>query len=273
MKRVALVSILVMFSAGCSDAAGGGTMVVRKNYNGTVIARGYEKGDGIQTGNWTYWFEDGTLRGEGRFVDGVKHGGWQWFDAQGRKLSQGDYDDGEKSGKWIVWHGFDRGGGQYVNGNKSGAWTEWEVSYLGDTRMQGEYVHGSKNGIWTTWYGNGNKKSEESYSEGIPHGMIRRWHENGKISYIDLDVRDPNSIVEEWFPNGNKGLETELQSDGRLRKYVWSEDGLWDSKESGIYGHVNEKGRNRRFNQQLGKIEGVRFHRSFRRFPMEVYQD
>jgi len=64
----------------------------------------YNNGQPVSTQNGdllTWFFEDGTIKAQGRSVDGVMQGQWVFHKKEGYRWQVGDFDDaGEKHGTW-----------------------------------------------------------------------------------------------------------------------------------------------------------------------------
>jgi hypothetical protein len=121
--------IVSLFVSGCSVSnqqriPEGSERVVERYENGQKKSEGHILGDGVdnsvviveretsepntlsygytvtaprKVGAWTYWYENGQKRGEGRFKSNMRDGYWTTWDENGQKLSEGTYKNGSAS--------------------------------------------------------------------------------------------------------------------------------------------------------------------------------
>ncbi len=78
---------------------------------------------------------------------------------------------------------------------------------------------------------NGVVVSETLYSDGVPHGMQRFWHENGVLAKeIPIEEGSVNGTVKQWSQSG-KLLGSYDMSFGTGVEYTWHENGkLWTTR-------------------------------------------
>ena len=127
--------------------------------------------DGWMDGMWTYYYPDGVIKAQGRFLEG--DGG------NIHKIS--DIPQNGRNGEWII---------NYPNGNVNGKY---------------EYINGEFDQDKLEWYYNGNKKIEMHYANGIPDGPRLEWHENGqkKLIYFYVNGKKDGEWIA-WHKNGEK---------------------------------------------------------------------
>ncbi len=56
--------------------------------------------DGLMTGEWKYFYDDGTLQFVGSFIDGIPHATHVYYYPSGKVRVEGDYVYGKKEGSW-----------------------------------------------------------------------------------------------------------------------------------------------------------------------------
>jgi hypothetical protein len=71
--------------------------------NGRARVRGQYDGEGLRTGTWRFWYEDGQLTREVDYDGGVRHRAFREWHPNGRAKTDGFYLDGERDGRWRRW--------------------------------------------------------------------------------------------------------------------------------------------------------------------------
>lgn len=158
---------------------------------------------GRYQGDWELFYEDGSVRAKGAYVDGLKHGPWVYYFESGELEQKGSFDMGELDDQW-TWYtlegelrreenyrsgeedGFfmelDEDGevllkGEYKRGRKEGMW----IYHVNDHREEGEFVSGKKEGEWNSYYLNDQQLFKGSYSFGEPVGTHKNWQASGVL--------------------------------------------------------------------------------------------
>jgi antitoxin component YwqK of YwqJK toxin-antitoxin module len=99
---------------------GGGTFVVRYGNGRPRVAGDYDA-DGLRSGVWRFWSEDGRLAREIEYLAGVReHAAREWH-PNGAPAAEGFYVAGEREGRWRWWD---------ARGQPMG-----EAAYAGGTRV------------------------------------------------------------------------------------------------------------------------------------------
>jgi hypothetical protein len=99
--------------------------------NGKRLRKGSYK-DGVEVGNWTFWYKSGRKRSEGRFKAGQRTGPWFRNHLNGQRSLEGSYEGGLRTGRWQRWHE----SGQlyedriYVAGRREGVHHKWNSEGL-----------------------------------------------------------------------------------------------------------------------------------------------
>lgn len=91
MKLIAFLGLLV-----CSLLFSATPALAQDNCEGETV-------DGVQTGHWKCFYEDGTLQQEGNYEAGQKQGEWKLYHSNGQLALKGPYKDGVETGTWIVY--------------------------------------------------------------------------------------------------------------------------------------------------------------------------
>lgn len=95
--------------------------------------------DGLATGVWSQWSENGQLILQGTFRNGKKDGLWKSWYESGALLFEATYRDGLRDGLWRSW-------------NPDGQLFE-----------EGLYTVGERVGVWRYWNGDGSLREERHY--------------------------------------------------------------------------------------------------------------
>ena len=57
----------------------------------------------VTTGKRIDYFDDGTIKAQGRMRSGQLHGSWEWFRKDGTRMRSGSFANGEPTGTWTTW--------------------------------------------------------------------------------------------------------------------------------------------------------------------------
>jgi hypothetical protein len=71
--------------------------------NGRPRAAGRYDADGLRTGIWRFWYEDGRPAREIEFIAGVRERAAREWHPSGQPASEGSYVAGEREGRWRWW--------------------------------------------------------------------------------------------------------------------------------------------------------------------------
>lgn len=72
-----------------------------KTYISENLAEKGNYSNGLKTGNWITWYENGNQQTVNYWTRGVKNGGFKRFSESGKIVLSGKYRNGKKTGKWI----------------------------------------------------------------------------------------------------------------------------------------------------------------------------
>lgn len=218
-KQYLLVTLFAL-AAGCSE----GEMVVAHFPSGQIKSRGHQKGVNVKVGEWTFWYEKGKKRSEGRFVDGVKEGAWTYYSPKGELIlsAEGDWYwteleiadgvtgvglvrrlDGQRAGPW-EYRGF---GDLLLACAEDGPGAKWSSFERTDgVKAVGFVIDGRRAGVWTVLYKSGKKREQATYnSKGAVDGLSVQWHENGERKAAGQLVSGRrHGIWTTWHENGQK---------------------------------------------------------------------
>jgi antitoxin component YwqK of YwqJK toxin-antitoxin module len=127
-------------------------------------------------GDYSVYWENGTLGSKVKYVNGKKEGLAQDWDKNGKPTNHCTYKNGLKDGEEVI---------LYTNGK-----IHWK----------GLYKEGLKEGDWFYYYENGNLHEKAFYKEGSLYGIRERYFENGQFS-------DKLDASNDWVSRSNSTYE------------------------------------------------------------------
>ncbi len=188
--------------------------------NGILLAKGRYDDRGRKQGKWEYFYEDGTLKATGNYVDDFKNNEWKYYFQDSTLEQRGRYilDAPDGTWKWFFNDGNIRKEQQFVDGLESGPVLEWNDS--NQVIVEGQFIDGLKTGIWK--YTNHNVLETGEFVQGERDGTWTiRWSD---IDQIQLKAEWQNGVLNGWY--------TRFYKNGEMRergRYAGGErDGLWE---------------------------------------------
>jgi uncharacterized protein len=190
----------------------GGKVVDAVLYNdaGSKLGEGIITNEGKKEGSWKYFYEDGSLRAGGNYINNLQNGSWNYYFTNGKTEQEGDYKNGKTNGLWR-WY-FSNGGlkreEEYYDGREEGIYIEYDtlgevivnghyfdgqkeeewVYKVGDYSEKGKYVADLKDGKWQAFYKDGKLEYEGNYIQGNPDGEHIFFYNNGQVKEINYYV-------------------------------------------------------------------------------------
>ena len=82
--------------------------------------------NGIRTGLWIYWWENGNKKCQGHYEQEHSNMDIKWYES-GIKWNEEHYENGEKTGLCTEWYenGMKHEEGHYITGKQTGTWIRW----------------------------------------------------------------------------------------------------------------------------------------------------
>ncbi|HVG41874.1 MAG TPA: hypothetical protein VM888_09705 [Chitinophagaceae bacterium] len=116
-----------------------------------------------KVGVWRFWYEDGTIKDSGFIKDDVLIGDWKSWHPNGKLLAHSTFTDVEPTIATII---KDEGEHQLnqLLGIRNGPFSSWYPN--GVLEAKGNFSNNAMSGLWTWYYENGNKATEEMYTNG-----------------------------------------------------------------------------------------------------------
>ncbi len=186
--------------------------------NGKVVAEGIVTEKGEKEGKWKFYYENGQVRAEGRYVRNMRTGTWKFYDRNGRIEQTGSYRNGKPEGTWQWFYedGTLRREEEYFNGKEDGHYVEYDRD--GNMIAEGNYIEGEKDGIWKIHVGD--IIQEGKYIVGLKEGVWKYYYPNGKLMYEGRFVQGlPDGKHKLYYPNGV--LREERYYSRGLRQRTW----------------------------------------------------
>ena len=130
--------------------------------DGNVIrAKGCMENE-VKSGEWLFYYPQGSLSGVENYQGGKLHGKVIYFDVAGNKLAEENWCNGlqQDSSFYYYPNGQIEKAGIFADGQYEGSWTFfWEN---GQTKRLGSYVNGLPEGLWI-FYSSKEVKEQEGY--------------------------------------------------------------------------------------------------------------
>ncbi|MBL8729568.1 MAG: redoxin family protein [Planctomycetes bacterium] len=218
--------------------------------NGLTKREGRLEG-GLQTGEWTYYYESGQRRAYGRYTDDHQTGPWTyWFENGGIEWSGAFDASGKRTGEWTFFYPDStmRARGRYIADFEDGPWEFFGED--GALDRKGQYDGGKLSGPWTYYQGAGRPKAEGICHRGQRIGPWRVWDASGTESVQDFGTRPGISIAREQWPNGSHRRAGVLQNGAPVGRWTsWHDNGalrfcctLQDGRPCGVFEARNPAG-------------------------------
>src|SRR5690554_2876543 len=184
-----------------------------------------------------YWDNSNTIiRSEGSYTNGLENGEWKYYYPDGVLKEKSFYKLGRLDGEVITY---------YFNGKvKEQGYFDWDRQdslftgfYLsGDKKEEGNFNRGYKTGLWKYWYPDGAPRMDEKYTGKDSVQLLNFWKETGEQL-----VKDGTGMLVEKYETGrlktreayHQGLMTGKSetwyADGTLRTEGYYDNGKKDS--------------------------------------------
>lgn len=209
-----------------------------------VTKREGEIDNGIQTGNWSFYYESGQRRAKGRYENDHQVGPWTYYFENGVVEWTGAFDnEGKRTGAWEFHYPDEtlRARGTYVGDFEDGPWEFFAQD--GSLERAGQFDGGKLSGPWHYNYAGGKPKADGLCHRGQRIGPWRIWDAQGKESEQDFGSKPGVEIVRETWPNGEPRRVGVLQDGAAVGRWTsWHENGkqrfccsLRDGRAAGVF--------------------------------------
>ncbi len=176
--------------------------------NGKIQQTGSYDKSGIVSGEWKWYYKDGSKRIVEQYFEGEREGQFLELAADGSTIIEGEYVNGLREGYWVITVGKYTEKGSYLESIKDGV---WEYYYTADTLFfKGNFIDGTPDGEHVWYHRNSKVLKEGKYIMGLREGVWKFYNEDGKlqlrIKYLDGVEIEYNAVRVQGI-EGNKGEE------------------------------------------------------------------
>ncbi|MBL8723016.1 MAG: redoxin family protein [Planctomycetes bacterium] len=204
LRRAATLFLLLAAGASsCKILARQIVTLHREAWGNGLTKREGKVENGLQSGDWTYFFESGQRRAKGRYHDDHQVGPWTYWYENGVVEWAGSFDDtGRRTGEWQFQYPDEtlRARGLYVADAEEGPWQFHAAN--GQLERAGSYEAGRLSGFWRHWHADGKPKAEGLYWRGQRLFSWRLWDEAGAERRQDFGGRPGLVAVSESWGEG-----------------------------------------------------------------------
>ncbi len=208
--------------------------------------------NGIQTGDWTFYYESGQRRAKGRYDNDHQVGPWTYYFENGVVEWTGAFDNtGKRTGAWEFHYPDEtlRARGSYIADLEDGPWEFFAAN--GSRERAGQFDNGKLSGPWHYDYPNGKPKAEGLCHRGQRVGPWQIWDEQGRQTTQDFGSKPGIEIVRETWPSGLVRRLGVMQDGAPVGRWTsWHENGqprfccaLRDGRATGVFEAHGSDGR------------------------------
>ncbi len=175
--------------------------------------------NGLRQGKWQKEYPNGKLMYEGQFKDGEPVGEWTRYFEGGQVKAEIEYDQNSDTASVVLFDPFGKkvAEGNYVDEKRAGEW-----QFYSESRKVSEetYADGVKHGIARTFYPTGEVLEESEWQNGQQTGSYRVFFKNGK-PYMQCKYSNGkrNGLCLSYYQNGR--VEMEAYYSNNLRDNDW----------------------------------------------------
>lgn len=147
-----------------------------------------------------FFHQNGTVMGEGKYIDQQKHGEWKFYDSQTILSSVENFSHGKLEGVTKIYHlnGQLAAEVPYVDGRKNGPFKEYTTT--GKVLREGTYQDNTYDGEFKQYYDNGNIYIEGKYKAAVKDGLWVEYDDDGRIMVQRL--YEEGDLVKERIEEG-----------------------------------------------------------------------
>ncbi|MDW3193184.1 MAG: hypothetical protein R8G66_12500 [Cytophagales bacterium] len=135
--------------------------------------------DSTLQGPYYSYFQSGSPKIEGYYIDGQPDSIWVYFYENGNKKSSGLFRRSSQMGLWDYFYesGALKASGMLAGGQKSGYWSNYFEN--GNEKSSGGYFKDLKEGIWNYFFEDGTVKAQAYYEAG--DGLYKQFYPSGEL--------------------------------------------------------------------------------------------
>ncbi len=179
--------------------------------------------NGLRTGHWITFDEDGNKRYDGIFLQGHPIGTFTRFYQDGVIKAVMDYDS---SGTNVDAKIYDESGkiraqGNYINKQKEGKWNFF--SSKGITLLKVNYNANKIDGICKRYYANGNIMEKTTWSDNILNGLQEIFNQDGeKTAELFYRSNQLDGAYLVFYPRGNLAVNGTYRNNLKEGDWIYS---------------------------------------------------
>ncbi len=176
--------------------------------------------NGLRQGKWQKSYPNGKPMYDGYFEDGEPEGEWTRYYEGGQVKAKIKYDQNSDTASAVLFDQFGKkmAEGAYVDEKRAGKW-----QFYSDNRKVSEetFANGVKHGISRTYYPTGEVLEETDWQNGQQDGSYRVYYKDGK-PYMQCKYSNGkrNGLCLSYFQNGR--VEMEAHYLNNLRHNEWN---------------------------------------------------
>ncbi|MEO6597684.1 MAG: redoxin family protein [Planctomycetota bacterium] len=212
---------LGLSAVGCKYIAGQVIKAYRDQWaNGLTKREGLVE-DGIQKGDWAFYYESGQRRAKGRYENDHQVGPWTYYYENGVAEWSGTFDSaGRRTGEWTFNFPDDtlRARGNYIEDSEDGAWEFFGPDGL--LERAGQYDNGKLSGPWRYYYAGGKPKAAGLCHRSQRIGPWRVWDESGKETTQEFGTRAGIQIAQAKWSDGTVRRTGVLQNGAPVGRWT-----------------------------------------------------
>lgn len=138
----------------------------------------------------------------------------------GKLWKQGAYKNGNAVGEWKYWHenGTLAKSGHFKGGQLEGVWIYQRPD--GAKSREETWIEGMRHGVSKTYDSSGSRLTQQQqFKHGVPDGTWTNWHSNGQKATEENYVEgQPHGTQLAWFENGKQRASVEFRNGKRHGK-------------------------------------------------------
>lgn len=205
LRSVVLLIAVACVATSCKFIARKIAVMYRDAWDNGLTKREGPVEDGLQTGDWTYYYESGQRRARGRFENDRRIGPWTHYYETGIVEWHGEFDEnGRRTGEWSMNYPDEtlRARGRYVDDAENGRWEFFWPD--GSLQRAGSFDRGRLSGLWRYYREGGELEAEGVCHRGQRIGVWRVFDAGGREGTKDFGTRPGIAVVDERWPDGTR---------------------------------------------------------------------
>jgi antitoxin component YwqK of YwqJK toxin-antitoxin module/peroxiredoxin len=183
--------------------------------------------DGLQQGDWAFYYESGKVRAKGRYEKDIQDGPWTYYYENGNVEWQGGFAAGKRSGPFTFYFpdGRKRAEGWFREEHEEGEWRFYSQSG-GTLEQQGDYQDGRVAGLWRYWHPDGKPRAAGAHWNAVRVGTWQQWAADGAVSETRYPLPEGVALVlERWPDDKPRRLCTTVAGQPAGRWTTWHPNG------------------------------------------------